>query len=109
MNCGLKSNAIMNVLFASSFEPLPWALYIGGFAMVIALVLGCWRIVRGPTRADRIMALDLITGTVMALTVFLSITFNASVYLDVAIAFALIAFLSTAILARVMEERADDD
>lgn len=99
----------MNVLFASSFEPLPWALYIGGVALVVALFLGCWRLVKGPTRADRIMALDLLTGTVMALTVFLSIMFDFSVYLDVAVAFALIAFLSTAILARVMEERADDD
>lgn len=109
MNCGPISNAIMNVLFASSFEPLPWALYIGGAALVVALVLGCWRLVKGPTRADRIMALDLLTGTVMALTVFLSILFDFSVYLDVAVAFALIAFLSTAILARVMEERTDDD
>ncbi len=109
MNCGPKSSAIMNVLFASSFEPLPWAIYIGGVALVVALVMGCWRLVKGPSRADRIMALDLLTGTVMALTVFLSILFDFSVYLDVAVAFALIAFLSTAILARVMEERVDDD
>lgn len=109
MSCGRKSNAIMNVLFASSFSPLPWAIYIAGVALVVALVLGCWRLVKGPSRADRIMALDLLTGTVMALTVFLSIMFDFSVYLDVAVAFALIAFLSTAILARVMEERVDDD
>lgn len=99
----------MNVLFASSFSPLPWAIHIAGAALVVALVLGCWRLYLGPTRADRIMALDLLTGTVMALTVFLSIKFDFAVYLDVAVAFALIAFLSTAILARVMEERANDD
>lgn len=109
MNCGRKSNETMNALFASSFSPLPWATYIGGVALVVALILGCWRLFKGPSRADRIMALDLLTGTVMALTVFLSMVFDFSVYLDVAVAFALIAFLSTAILARVMEERVDDD
>lgn len=99
----------MNVLFASSFSPLPWAIYVAGVALVVALVLGAWRLVWGPSGADRIMALDLLTGTVMALTVFLSIRFDMAVFLDVAVAFALVAFLSTAILARVMEGRSDDD
>lgn len=77
--------------------------------MVLALILGAWRLMVGPSRADRIMALDLLTGTVMALTVFLSMKFDFAVFLDVAVGFALVAFLSTAILARVMEERAEDD
>ena len=99
----------MSDLSASSFNPLPWAIYLAGIALVVALVLGAWRLVKGPSRADRIMALDLLTGTVMALTVFLSIRFDLSVFLDVALAFAVVAFLSTAILARVMEERPRDD
>ncbi len=109
MNCGPKSNAIMSDLSVSSFDPLPWAIAIAGMSLVIALVLGAWRLVKGPSRADRIMALDLLTGTVMALSVFLSIKFDFAVFLDVAVAFALVAFLSTAILARVMEERVEDD
>jgi multicomponent Na+:H+ antiporter subunit F len=77
--------------------------------LVAALVLGIWRLVSGPSGADRIMALDLLTGSAMATTVFLSIRFEFPVFLDVALAFAVVAFLSTAILARVLEERRDDD
>lgn len=99
----------MNDLSASSFDPLPWAIDGAGVILVIALVVGAWRLVKGPTGADRIMALDLLTGAVMALTVFLSIRFDLSVFLDVALAFAFVAFLSTAILSRALEGRRGDD
>jgi len=109
MICGLKSNATMSDPSASSFDPVAWAIMISTFLLVGALLLGAWRLIKGPSTADRIMALDLLTGSVMSATVFLSIAFDFDVFLDVALAIGLVGFLSTAVLARVMEARFEDD
>lgn len=74
--------------------------------LLVALLITIVRLVRGPGLADRILALDLITvlgtgfiGTFTVLTGF-------SLYIDIAIALALVGFLSTVALARYLMSRA---
>jgi multicomponent Na+:H+ antiporter subunit F len=59
-----------------------------------------WRIARGPTAADRVIALELLSMLVVAFLVTVSIHAQETSYLDVAIAYACIAFLGTVALAR---------
>jgi multicomponent Na+:H+ antiporter subunit F len=68
--------------------------------LLVAMALVLWRLARGPTAADRVIALDLLSVLVVAFLVTVSIYAGETSYLDVAIAYACIAFLGTIALAR---------
>ena len=68
--------------------------------LLMSMVLVLWRMARGPTAADRVIALDLLSMLVIAFLVAVSIYARETSYLDVAIAYACIAFLGTVALAR---------
>jgi multicomponent Na+:H+ antiporter subunit F len=75
------------------------------FALVVLLIsitLALVRLIKGPDAADRIIALDLISMLIIAFLVIESIYTAATSFLDVAIAYALIAFLGTVALARFL-------
>ena len=61
----------------------------------LALVLGFIRLLRGPSLADRVVSLDLITSVSVALMAALAIITDTPMLLDVAVVLALIAFLGT--------------
>ncbi len=68
--------------------------------LLVGMLLVLWRLARGPTAADRVIALDLLSMLVVAFLVTVSIHTLETSYLDVAIAYACIAFLGTVALAR---------
>jgi multicomponent Na+:H+ antiporter subunit F len=76
---------------------------LGLFILVAGMLLIAYRIVRGPRSADRIISLDLLSVLVVALLVLYSIYSGEKAYLDVAIAYALVAFLGTVAFARFVE------
>jgi multicomponent Na+:H+ antiporter subunit F len=77
-----------------------------GFLMLSAgLVLAAIRLFRGPTLPDRVVALELIASLFVGVVALAAISSGASVYLDVAIALTLVAFLGATVLARYLERR----
>ena len=68
--------------------------------LLVSMILVLWRMARGPTAADRVIALDPLSMLVVAFLVTVSIHAQETSYLDVAIAYACIAFLGTVALAR---------
>lgn len=76
---------------------------IGIFILTVCLLLVLYRIIRGPHHADRIIALDLLSILVVALTALFAVFFNNAIFIDVSIAYALVAFLGTASFARYLE------
>ena len=77
----------------------------GRFALavlLISMVLALFRLIKGPAAADRIVALDLISILIVAFLAAYSIHAGETSFLDVAIAYALIAFLGTVALARFL-------
>ena len=79
--------------------------FAGRFALVVLLMsifLALARLIRGPDAADRIVALDLVSVLVVAFLVAYSIFSGETAFLDVAIGYALIAFLGTVALARFL-------
>ncbi len=86
-------------------------LYLAGAcqtAMVMllaAMAMLLWRLAKGPAAADRVIAMDLMSVLVVAFLVILSIYTGKTTYLDVAIAYACIAFLGTIALARFIHRR----
>lgn len=74
-----------------------------------AMALAFFRLVRGPTLPDRVIALDLFAILSTAFLTTYAIETNQQVYLDVAIVLALIAFLGTVAFAVYIERRARDE
>ena len=81
------------------------AVQAGLFILALSMVLTTYRIVRGPTHADRIVALDLLSVTVVALGALYAVASEEESVLDVAIAYALVAFLGTVAFARYLQRR----
>ncbi|RVT87033.1 pH regulation protein F [Rhodobacteraceae bacterium CCMM004] len=77
-----------------------------GFGLVIvALILAFWRLMRGPSLPDRVVALDFMTVAVVAFCGLASIRTDDRAFLDVAVVMALVGFLATVALARFAERR----
>ncbi len=74
--------------------------------LLAALFLCVIRLVRGPGLADRILALDMITVLAAAFIGAIAMLTGFSLYIDIAIALALVSFLSTVALARYLLSRA---
>lgn len=75
--------------------------------LVLALLLTVVRIVRGPTLADRILALDLITTLGLGFVAVIAVRTGFMLYLDIAIALGLLGFLSTVAFARYLLKAAE--
>jgi multicomponent Na+:H+ antiporter subunit F len=71
--------------------------------LLVGAILSVVRLVKGPHRADRIVALDMFSLLVVAILAALAILTGESTYIDVAIVYALVAFLGTVALARFLE------
>lgn len=80
------------------------------FLNVIGLFLTLWRLTRGPSLADRVVALDFMAAQIIALIAAYCILTGQSVFLNAAAVLALIAFLGTVAFARYLEKgvRQDD-
>jgi len=74
-------------------------------AVTIAMFLALLRIVRGPTLADRVVALDLMATLTMGFITIYAVTTEQTMFLDIAIVLALIAFLGTVAFAYFIEKR----
>lgn len=74
--------------------------------LTLALVISLARIVIGPTLSDRVLALDLLTVVAMGFVGAVAIRTGLMLYLDIAIALALLGFLATVALARYILLRA---
>lgn len=77
--------------------------------LLVALLLVLIRLIRGPTLADRILALDLLTTLAVALIAALVVLTGFTLYVDIAIAVGLLGFLSTVALTRYLLSRTADE
>jgi multicomponent Na+:H+ antiporter subunit F len=66
---------------------------------------GCVRLVLGPSLADRVVSLDLVTVLLIAVAALLALKTGEAVYLDLGLALALVGFLATVAFARYAERR----
>ena len=61
----------------------------------LAMVLNLWRLAKGPTTADRILALDTMTINAIALMVLMQIQQGSAVYFEAALLLAMVGFVGT--------------
>lgn len=70
-----------------------------------ACIICAARAVVGPTAPDRVVAIDAIVALMTTSLVLLGIYYNASIYLDVALVYAFLAFIGTLAIAKYLEGR----
>ena len=71
--------------------------------MVLGLIISGIRFVKGPTAADRTMALDTLTTIMVAGLVLLAFVFERFIYLDVALVYGVLGFIGVIVIARYLE------
>ena len=113
------SIALIGVVSLIVFRPIPILFYrdlpyisIVSRALYI-LILSCFiclfRIWKGPTGADRIVAVDILGIMIVGLCSVLTISTGRSWYIDIGIAWALHSFISTLALSKYLEGRSFDE
>ena len=73
--------------------------------LVVASFLCLYRIGRGPTAPDRIVAIDILGTLIVGFCVVLALATEKDFYMNVAIAWALLSFIGTLALAKHLEGR----
>jgi len=76
-----------------------------GTVLAIALALAGWRMVRGPSFADRFVALDMLTAVAVGFAALTALETGRSAFLDIALGVALINFITTAAFAVFLERK----
>jgi len=71
--------------------------------LLLSLVLVLWRLVKGPTPWDRLLAYNSASNRVVGILAITAVTAGRSVLLDVAVVYVALSFLGIIILARFME------
>ncbi len=71
--------------------------------ILVATILSMYRIFRGPTTPDRVVAVDIMTTITVGLMVLFSLYYDRSIFLDVALVYAVLAFIGVIAFARYLE------
>jgi multicomponent K+:H+ antiporter subunit F len=81
---------------------IEWACTFALLAVLAAIVFSLYRLLRGPAMTDRILALDTLVINSIAAIVLMGIVWGTSMYFEVAVLFAMVAFLSTLSLCKYL-------
>ncbi|WP_202843277.1 K+/H+ antiporter subunit F [Luteimonas saliphila] len=81
------------------------AIALGLIVVGIAMLLSLWRLVRGPTAPDRILALDTLYVTTIALLVLFGMYLDSEIYFEVALIIAMLGFFGTVVLSKYVVRR----
>lgn len=68
--------------------------------LLLNLVVGMWRVVRGPTAADRMLSVQLLGTSLVAILLILAQTLGHSALVDVALVFALLSAVTAVAFVR---------
>ena len=82
------------------------AAVLGAMSTVaVAMLMALWRLLRGPTVPDRILALDTLSVTAIAQLVLFGMHLQTPVYFEAALIIAMLGFVSTVVLCKFVMRR----
>jgi multicomponent Na+:H+ antiporter subunit F len=84
------------------------ALTLAAIAVLAAVALGLVRVLRGPSRLDRMMAVQLLGSGGVAVLALLAVASGTDAILDVALTLALLAAFASVALARALGTTRED-
>ena len=68
----------------------------------LAILLMLWRMLRGPSAQDRVLAIDAIYVIGMLVALVIGIRYTSSMYFEAALLISLFGFVSTAAMAKFL-------
>jgi multicomponent Na+:H+ antiporter subunit F len=102
-----------------TFHPLPFLFnhelpYVSAVGRVLYLTIVAaffclYRLWKGPTGADRIVAIDMLGIMIVGYCALLTITTGRSWYMDIGIAWAIQSFITTLACAKFLEGKSFDE
>src|SRR5690606_19678159 len=81
------------------------SVHVGLGVLGLSFLLTVWRVIRGPTLPDRVIALDMLVGIVMGFSALFAARPDFTLYIDIAISLGLVGFLATVAFARFILSR----
>jgi multicomponent Na+:H+ antiporter subunit F len=78
-------------------------IYVALAILVFAMLLMLYRVVKGPTTADRVIALDSIGVALISVVALLSILLDTTMYFEVILLLSILAFIGTVAFSKFLE------
>ncbi|OYT12285.1 MAG: cation:proton antiporter [Bacteroidetes bacterium 4572_112] len=82
----------MNIVFIITFS-----------LMLLGVILSLVRFVKGPSSADRVVALDTMSIIATAAFALMALVFDRYMYIDIALIYAVLGFIGVIVIARYLE------
>ena len=79
-------------------------LYIALVIHIVMIGVAVWRVWRGENVMDRLIATELVATLMLAILVLISLIFQESIYIDVALGLGALGFISTIALAKYVAD-----
>lgn len=79
---------------------IAYALIFGFACFALGLLLNLYRLAKGPSIADRVLALDTMVINGIALLILYGIISGTGIYFEAALLFAMVGFISTVAYCR---------
>lgn len=74
------------------------------FSIALSMVLLIYRVIKGPSTPDRVIALDALGINLVAFIALFSIGLKTSAYLDITLLIGILAFIGTVAFAKYLEK-----
>lgn len=74
--------------------------------LVIAFSFFCFRILKGPTAANKLLATDAATYMLCIMLAYLSVVYSEPLLIDVALLLAALPFIATILISKYIEGKA---
>jgi len=71
--------------------------------LFLSILMAIIRVIKGPTAPDRIVGLDTINTIVIVSMIIFGLAAGSVIYIDVAIVYAFLSFISTLFIAKYLE------
>jgi multicomponent Na+:H+ antiporter subunit F len=81
-----------------------YLLYIALLLITVAMLGLIYRVVKGPTTPDRVVALDALGITLVAVIAVLSIILRTNAFLDIILLIGILAFIGTVAFSKYLEK-----
>lgn len=78
-------------------------IYISLAILLLAMLMMLYRVVKGPTTADRVIALDSIGIALISVVALLSILLDTTIYFEVILLLSILAFIGTVAFSKFLE------
>lgn len=81
---------------------LGWSVLIAQIAVGLAMILAATRMMTGPRAQDKVLGLDTVYLSAMLQFLLFGIRTGTSIYFEIALAIAILSFVSTVALAKFL-------